>query len=149
MPPEVAITSPGDGSGFTEGDPVGFDGTAEDTEDGDLASSLTWTSSFDGPIGAGGSHMTNSLSLGTHIITTTVADSEGHPGSDSISIIIIEKGSSSLSPEVTITGPPSNRVPEVDAGADQTIMLPTNSAFLVASVADALARVRKSIEHLP
>ena len=55
LPPEVAITSPGDGSGFTEGDPIRFDGTAEDAEDGDLATSLTWTSNLDGAIGAGGS----------------------------------------------------------------------------------------------
>ena len=91
--PAVAITSPGDGSGFTESDPVGFDGTAEDTEDGDLATSLTWSSNLDGPIGAGGSFVTNSLSLGTHIITVTVTDSEGLTGSDSVSITIAESGS--------------------------------------------------------
>ncbi|RLC00423.1 MAG: hypothetical protein DRH90_18510 [Deltaproteobacteria bacterium] len=95
MSPEVAITSPGDGSGFIEGDPVRFDGTAEDTENGDLATSLTWTSNLDGPIGAGGSFAINSLSLGTHTITATVTD-KGFSGNDSISITIAGLPSGSI-----------------------------------------------------
>ena len=58
---------------MTEGDSVTFTATATDTEDGDLAASLTWTSDLDGAIGSGGTFNTTALTVGTHIITVTVS----------------------------------------------------------------------------
>ena len=52
-PPNVSITSPANGSSFTQGDNVSFAGTANDAEDGDISASLSWTSSLDGAIGSG------------------------------------------------------------------------------------------------
>ena len=50
--PVVGITMPGDGSSFGAGSVIEFTGTATDTEDGDLAASLAWTSDLDGAIGS-------------------------------------------------------------------------------------------------
>ena len=83
IPPVVTITSPADDSTFDSGEQIIFEGTATDTEDGDVTASLVWTSSIDGPIGIDGS-----LSDGTHTITASVTDSGGATGSDSISITV-------------------------------------------------------------
>ena len=85
--PTVSITSPTDGSTFASGETILFQGTASDTEDGDLTVSLVWTSDIDGPIGTGGSFSTT-LSDGNHTITASATDSDGKTGSASISIIV-------------------------------------------------------------
>ncbi len=90
--PTVTITAPANGASFNQGASVSFAGSANDAEDGNLSASLTWTSSFDGVIGSGASFSTSALSLGTHTITASVADSGGLPGSDSISITINSVG---------------------------------------------------------
>jgi hypothetical protein len=87
-PPAVSITSPADGSNFDSGATILFEGTASDTEDGDLTANLDWISSIDGLIGAGGSFSTNALSNGNHTITASVIDTGGKTGSDSISITV-------------------------------------------------------------
>jgi hypothetical protein len=102
--PAVTITAPPDGSSYTVGTSVGFAGTANDAEDGDISSSLAWTSSLDGAIGSGASFSTSSLSVGTHTITASVTDSGGLPGSDSITVTINPVGNTP--PSVTITAPP-------------------------------------------
>jgi subtilisin family serine protease len=66
-PPTISITSPTDGSTFDSGATILFEGTASDTEDGNLTASLDWTSNIDGSIGTGGSFSTI-LSDGTHTI---------------------------------------------------------------------------------
>ncbi len=86
-PPTVSITSPTDGSVFDSGATIAFQGTANDTEDGDLTASLIWTSDIDGEIGTGGSFSTT-LSDGTHTITASATDSGGATGSASISITV-------------------------------------------------------------
>jgi hypothetical protein len=86
--PGVSITSPANGASFISGTPINFFGAATDVEDGDLSGNLVWTSSLDGPIGAGGSFSTALVSAGTHIITATVADSGGLSGSSNISITV-------------------------------------------------------------
>ncbi len=86
-PPTVTITSPADGDTFDSGASILFEGTASDTEDGDLTASLVWTSDIDGQIGTGGSFSTT-LTDGNHTITASVTDSGGKTGSDSISITV-------------------------------------------------------------
>jgi hypothetical protein len=90
--PTVAITAPADGSSFTQGASVTFSGTASDTEDGDISTNLSWTSSLDGAIGSGASFSTSSLSVGTHTITASVTDSGGLSGSDAITVTITAGG---------------------------------------------------------
>ena len=103
--PNVSITSPANGSTFTQGDNVSFAGTATDAEDGTISASLSWTSSLDGAIGSGASFSTSGLSVGGHTITASVTDSGGAPGSDSISITVNEPTNNA--PVVNITSPTS------------------------------------------
>lgn len=86
-PPVVSITSPANGATFASGDTISFAGTATDTEDGDLTTSLAWTSSIDGAIGTGGS-FSRTLSDGMHTITASVTDNGGQTGSASITITV-------------------------------------------------------------
>jgi len=86
-PPTVSILSPAPGSSFPAGASITFQGTATDPEDGNIAPSLTWTSSRDGQIGTGAS-FTRTLSSGNHTITAALVDSGENPGSASISITV-------------------------------------------------------------
>ena len=79
----VSITAPPDGSSFPEGTSIGFTGTANDAEDGELSASLGWSSSIDGSLGTGDS-LQATLSVGTHTITASVTDSGSLSGSESI-----------------------------------------------------------------
>lgn len=89
--PEVTIHLPMDGSTFGEGLPISFLGTATDPEDGDLTSSLIWTSNRDGDLETGGSFM-QTLTLGGHEVTAAVTDSGGATATDSVSIGVISLG---------------------------------------------------------
>lgn len=86
-PPTVNITSPSDGASFASGTSISFSGSASDTEDGTLTSSLVRSSNLGGQIGTGGS-FSAVLSDGTHTITASVTDSGGSNGSDSITITV-------------------------------------------------------------
>ena len=86
--PTTSITTPVDGSTFESGATILFEGSASDTEDGDLTASLSWISSIDGAIGGGGGSFSTTLSDGTHTITAQVTDSGGATASSSISITV-------------------------------------------------------------
>jgi len=86
-PPTVTIVSPANNSSFPNGTNITFTGTATDPEDGNIASSLHWTSDRDGQIGTGAS-FTRTLSSGNHIITASLADSGGNTGGASISLSV-------------------------------------------------------------
>ena len=100
--PTVSITSPADGSSFESGATILFEGTASDTEDGDLTASLVWTSDIDGQIGTGGS-FSRMLSDGNHTITADVTDSGNKTGSASVSITV--EAPPNDAPTVSITSP--------------------------------------------
>ncbi|MHB9033461.1 MAG: S8 family peptidase [Anaerolineae bacterium] len=85
--PVVTITSPADGAIFASGTSISFSGTATDNEDGDLSSSLVWTSSLDGQIGTDGS-FSAVLSSGTHTIIASVTDAGGLSDEASITIVV-------------------------------------------------------------
>ena len=85
--PAVSILQPSDGATFDSGASITFEGTATDTEDGDLTGGLSWTSSIDGPIGTGGIFSTT-LSDGSHTVTAEVTDSGGKTGSVSIKLTV-------------------------------------------------------------
>ncbi len=86
--PEVSITSPGGGASFVAGDPISFEGSADDAQEGSLTAILDWTSSLDGPIGGGGSFSDATLREGQHIIMAEVMDSGGLSGDATVSITI-------------------------------------------------------------
>jgi hypothetical protein len=85
--PTVSITSPANGATFASGTLISFAGSATDVEDGNLTSSLVWTSSRDGQIGTGGS-FTKVLTDGTHTITASVTDLGGLTGSAAITVVV-------------------------------------------------------------
>jgi subtilisin family serine protease len=100
--PTVLVTSPASGASFTTGKSVTFTGTATDTQDGSLSSSLKWTSNLQGTIGTGASVSTSSLSIGTHAITASATDSGSLTGSNSIQVTITALPTP---PSVTISSP--------------------------------------------
>jgi PKD repeat protein len=88
-PPVVTIANPADGSEFTEGDPVPFQGSAIDAEDGILpGESLRWNSHKDGDFATGTNPTVTTLSPGGHAITLTATDSEGLSKSETVTITI-------------------------------------------------------------
>jgi hypothetical protein len=119
-PPMVQINHPGDGE-VRDPCPDGFPfvAIATDTEDGDLAPDLDWTSSIDGPIGTGSSFDT-CLSPGVHTVAASVEDSDGNIGTDAVTL--------------TITGPvtPGGADPANDdfergaLGPDWEVIFPTS-----------------------
>ncbi|NNL54002.1 MAG: hypothetical protein HKP32_02485, partial [Woeseia sp.] len=85
--PVVAINSPADGSSFEEYDTINFLASASDAEDGDLSSSISWSSDLDGYLGTG-DDIFAMLSIGSHVITASVTDSASFVGSETIGVII-------------------------------------------------------------
>jgi subtilisin len=93
--PTVTITSPANNASFASGTSISFTGSASDTQDGTLTSSLVWTSNLDGQIGTGGS-FNKVLRDGTHTITAAVTDSGGLSGSASITVIVQSGGGETI-----------------------------------------------------
>jgi hypothetical protein len=74
--PTVSISAPSSGASFAENASIGFSGSANDKEDGNIGSKLVWLSSRDGQIGTGTSFQ-RVLSVGSHTLTARVTDSAG------------------------------------------------------------------------
>lgn len=89
-PPAITILSPSHPSTYVIGATVTLTASADDPEDGDLSAEIIWSSSIDGHLGTGGSLNVTTLSLGTHTLTASVADSGGLTDSDSVSVTIEE-----------------------------------------------------------
>ena len=83
--PTVEITAPANNAEFATGTSITFTGSASDAEDGDLATSIVWSSSIDGTLGTAPGIVTT-LSDGTHTITAKVTDSGGKTASVTITI---------------------------------------------------------------
>jgi len=95
LAPNVAIVTPSNGASFAPGLSIDFSASANDNEDGDLSSGIAWSSSLDGPLG-GGASLSTTLSLGDHVITASVVDSQSQPGEDSIQLSVEESGGSAI-----------------------------------------------------
>ena len=87
LPPTVTITSPAENASFTEGDTITVNGNASDSEDGNLSSNISWSSSPSGLSGTGAS-ASAVLSADTYVITAEVTDSNNMTDSDSITIVV-------------------------------------------------------------
>ena len=111
--PTVAITSPSGQSTFSSDQVISFQAVANDAEDGDLTSSIKWTSSIDGAISS-----STTLSAGTHTITAAVSDSELLTASNAITITINEVAQNTA-PALTILSPASGS--SVEAGVTLTL----------------------------
>jgi subtilisin family serine protease len=98
-PPVVTILSPSDGSSFSAGTNISFQATATDSEDGNIAPNLVWTSSRDGQIGTGANFI-RTLTSGNHVITASVTDSGGNPASATTNVTV---GSASTPTKVQVS----------------------------------------------
>lgn len=88
-PPWVVITEPEDQAVFAPGSLVLLKGSATDLEDGNLPDeALHWSSDRQGSLGIGPSLPMTSLEPGWHLITLSVVDSYGIPGSETRKIFI-------------------------------------------------------------
>jgi hypothetical protein len=72
-PPTVTIQSPAAGTIVTFGQLVSLRASATDAQDGDLTSSIAWSSNLDGSLGTGGT-LSRSLSVGSHVLTAVAID---------------------------------------------------------------------------
>ncbi len=95
--PTVVITTPEEGSVATVGDAVAFRGEATDqtTPSDDLV--FVWTSDLDGALagavsGDGASALfTETLSVGTHVVTLSATDTDGEVGTDTVTLVVEEE----------------------------------------------------------
>src|SRR5205823_5309624 len=87
-PPRVTIAAPPAGTRVFAGTSVAFSGTATDATDGNLTSTLRWTSDRDGAIGLGGSFATTRLSVGTHTVTAAAIDAGGLVGHAERTVVV-------------------------------------------------------------
>ncbi|MCB1052479.1 MAG: M20/M25/M40 family metallo-hydrolase [Acidobacteria bacterium] len=101
--PSVSILQPSNGSVFSPGQTITFQASASDPEDGNLSSSVVWTSNRDGNLGTGAS-IQRSLSQSSHTITATVTDSQG----------------ASTQTQISVQVQPCSPAPIANAGPDQT-----------------------------
>ena len=123
--PAMSIATPSNNASYPNGASITFSGSATDTQDGNLTSSLSWTSSIDGAIGSGGS-FTRLLSAGSHVITASARDSGGLTGSSQVTITVDAAISNTVSPDDT-TVPTATQIVDI-TGAVWT--LGANGAIL-------------------
>jgi hypothetical protein len=87
-PPTITIAAEGSGILQPLGSRVRLEAGAADLEDGSLSDLIQWTSSLDGPFGAGPLLDTTELSAGQHTITAVAVDSSGDVASASVVVTI-------------------------------------------------------------
>lgn len=100
--PTVGITSPDPFRplNLDVGQPFTLTAYATDAVDGNLGSSIVWTSNIDGALGNGATLATPSLTIGIHTITAAVTDSSGLTAFDTMTVNL-----GYVAPVVTITAP--------------------------------------------
>ncbi len=98
--PTLSITSPLNGGSQTDLELTTFTAAAADIVDGDLSADITWSSDIDGNLGTG-AEITFQLSIGVHVITAQITDSDAMTDSRQISYEVI----SDIAPTIEITSP--------------------------------------------
>ncbi len=86
--PTVSISAPAAGTTVFAGTPVTLAATASDAVDGNLSAAIAWSSDRDSSLGSGASVSTNGLSVGTHLLSATVANAAGLTGSASRTLTV-------------------------------------------------------------
>jgi hypothetical protein len=102
-PPALGVSSPTEGATFAVGAAVNLAATATDTEDGNIANGIAWSSSRDGALGTGASLSVTTLSAGAHVITATITDSGGKTATQTRNITVAVPNNTQ--PIVTRTAP--------------------------------------------
>jgi hypothetical protein len=87
--PKITSISPVSGTTYVAGQIISFEASAQDPEDGQLPDgNLQWSSSIDGVIGTGALLQLDTLSIGTHLITLTAADSLGAQSVTTLIVVV-------------------------------------------------------------
>ncbi|MFM8322000.1 MAG: TadE/TadG family type IV pilus assembly protein [Chloroflexota bacterium] len=104
-PPSLSVTPP-DGTLGSLNAPVTLTGTAMDVKDGDISSQIQWTCACNGgtqgPV-TGKNYTTPNLQQGTHTITASVTDSNGHTVTKTVNIYV----TANTAPSVNFVRPPT------------------------------------------
>jgi hypothetical protein len=163
--PQVTISSPADGAQVNSGTAVTLQGTAMDTEDGSLTSTMSWTSNLDGNLGTGGS-LTKLLRDGVHTITSTATDTGGRSGSDVITVTVApqaatatvssigyaRQGGKNRTKNLIITATVKNNLGGAVSGATVTLVVTnqsTGSSSTFSAVTDSTGRASKTWRNAP
>lgn len=105
MAPSISILTPLNNVEILSSSmPVVLSVNAEDTEDGNLSAQVLWTSNIDGALGEG-NNLSTVLSIGQHLITASVTDSQNATEVDQVSVTVV--GLPSGVPSMEIIAPPS------------------------------------------
>ncbi|MBL8763728.1 MAG: S8 family serine peptidase [Phycisphaerae bacterium] len=91
--PTTTISTPTNGAAILEGVATTFTASANDPQNGDVSSSIIWTSSINGQFGTGASISSSSLSVGDHTITARAVDSSGYSGAAYIKVTVVPNAS--------------------------------------------------------
>lgn len=145
QPPQVSIHAPADGASFPSGSPVGFSGSASDSEDGSLGAALAWTSDRDGSIGAGASFTSSALSAGTHTIQASVEDSAGLPAVAQIAVEVAQPGAVTIERRI---GAGSDDAEETNGGSHD-VFLSSPDLELIEDADDQLVGLRFPALDIP
>ncbi|MBD5781196.1 DUF1349 domain-containing protein [Pelagicoccus sp. NFK12] len=100
-PPTIEISGPDPDGEYVENVPISFTATAIDADDGDISSSIKWSSSIDGPLNVVGGNVEAGLSLGEHVITASIVDSDSSPAVASMVLTVTPN----TEPSVSILSP--------------------------------------------
>ena len=117
-PPTITVAMPAENSTSMQDSYVFFQATASDFEDGNITAAIVWTSSLNGALDTGGNFGRAALSIGAHVITASITDSQGN--------------TTTAVRNITVQAP-ANMVPTV------SIASPTNGASLTAGVSFTLS----------
>lgn len=110
--PSVDLVTPSADSHFAGRQLVVLRADAYDREDGRLSPpALVWTSSVDGPLGAGTeiARTADTLSEGSHVLTVTATDGSGLTAQDTVQVRIVR-----ASPAVSCPGVENEQLPDGD-----------------------------------
>lgn len=94
--PSVLITSPDEGTTVAPGVNLAFRGEATDVSTAPQGLTFVWNSDLDddldGAVSADGESLmlTDSLSVGTHLITLSVTDEDGEVGEDTVTVTVFD-----------------------------------------------------------
>lgn len=103
--PSITLSSPTSGLSVLEGTSLTFTGSASDSQDGNLTSSIQWTDNGTA-IGTGGS-FSRLLTVGTHTIVARVTDSGGLQASRQVGLTVNVASLLNTAPTVTLSSPAS------------------------------------------
>lgn len=109
LPPAISIIQPEDASEISNVENLNLIGSATDVEDGDLSSSIQWSSDQDGSLGIGANVVAPLLSVGPHVISASVTDNGGETTEETVSITVtdinaVEIIADNLDANVLVTG---------------------------------------------